>query len=48
MVKLLNSFQIKNYQILDNFKDMPEFRINTFVTWRFEILGKNKTKVILA
>lgn len=26
---------------------MPDFSTNTILTWRFESLGKNKTKVIL-
>lgn len=47
MAKLLNSFQIKNYHILWQFQNMPDFSTNTIVTWRFESLGKNKTKVIL-
>ena len=29
------------------FQNTPEFSTNTLVTWRFESLGKNKTKVIL-
>jgi uncharacterized protein YndB with AHSA1/START domain len=29
------------------FQNMSEFSTNTSVTWRFESLGKNKTKVII-
>ena len=29
------------------FQNMPDFSTNTIVTWRFESLAKNKTKVIL-
>ena len=46
MVKLLSSFQIKNYQILGNFKTCLNLVLIHYA-WRFELLGKNRTKVIL-
>jgi hypothetical protein len=38
IVKFIPNKELSN---TSQFQDMPEFRINTLVTWRFEILGKN-------
>jgi hypothetical protein len=38
IVKFIPNKELSN---TSQFQDMPEFRINTLVTWRFEILRKN-------
>ena len=45
--KIIKFIPNKELSYTWQFQNMPDFSGNTKVTWRFESLGKNKTKVIL-
>ena len=45
--KIIKFIPNKELSYTWQFENMPEFSGNTVVTWRFESVGKNKTKVTL-
>jgi uncharacterized protein YndB with AHSA1/START domain len=45
--KIIKFIPNKELLYTRQFQNMPDFSNNTIVTWRFESLDKNKTKVIL-
>lgn len=46
--KIIKFIASKELSYTWQFQNMPEFSGNTVVTWRFESIGKNKTRVTLS